>query len=176
MPAEHRWTRQEVEFREFVAECSPRLLRAAYLLLRDVEVAQDVVQTTLLRTFRHWRRAREAAEPYSRRVLINVCNDHWRSQARHPETSLADESVGIDPVVSDPECLEDRLTLDALLGELPARQRAALVLRFYLDLSVAETAALLDLPEGTVKSATHRGLARLRELLDSQPQEVLKKC
>jgi RNA polymerase sigma-70 factor (sigma-E family) len=176
MPAESPRTRNEAEFREFVAECSPRLLRAAYLLLRDAEAAQDAVQTTLLRTFRRWRRAREAPEPYSRRVLINVCHDQWRSQERHPETSLAVESAADLPVVSESGCVEDRLMLDALLGELPVRQRAALVLRFYLDLSVAETAALLDVPEGTVKSATHRGLDRLRELLDSRPQEVLKKC
>jgi RNA polymerase sigma-70 factor (sigma-E family) len=176
MPGRSRRTREEAEFREFVAERAPQLLRAAYLLLRDVETAEDVVQTTLLRTFRHWSRAREAPEAYSRRVLVNLCHNQWRSRGRHPETTMEGETVVIDPVVSESARVEDRLMLDTVLGQLPPRQRAALVLRFYLDLSVTETAALLELPEGTVKSATHRGLDRLRELLDDQPQEVLKKC
>jgi len=172
MRYESRRSREEAEFREFASGRSGGLLRAAYLLLRDREAAQDAVQTTLMRTFGHWRHAREAPEAYSRRVLINVCKNHWRSQARHPEVH-ADETTGIDPVVSVLGQVDDRLTLDALLGELAAQQRAVLVLRFYLDLSVAETAALLDVAEGTVKSATHRGLDRLRVLLDEQSQEAV---
>jgi RNA polymerase sigma-70 factor (sigma-E family) len=175
MQHDSRHAREEAEFREFASRFSPRLLRAALLILRDAETAPDVVQTTLLQTLRRWGRARTAPEPYSRRVLVNVCKNHWRYRARHPETPSEDASL-IDAAVSEAGGIDERVTLDALLAQLPARQRAVLVLRFYLDLSVTETADLLGLPEGTVKSATHRGLDRLRVLLDDQPQEILKSC
>lgn len=172
MRLDTRRTREEGEFRAFAQSFSPTLLRAAYLLLRDREAAEDVVQTTLERTFRHWSRARAAPEPYSRQVLINVCRNLWRTHSRHPEQLAGEELSPLAPAVSPHGRVDERLTLDPLLAGLPPAQRAVLVLRFYLDLSVAETATLLQMAEGTVKSTTHRALDRLRTSLDEPSMEV----
>ncbi|MGI8714530.1 MAG: sigma-70 family RNA polymerase sigma factor [Solirubrobacteraceae bacterium] len=164
--------RDEAEFRAFVERFSPTLLRAAFLLLRDRGAAEDAVQTALERTYRRWSAARRAPEPYSRQVLVNVCRNHWRTRARHPEEPVGASLPALDPVVSEGLAVDERLTLDGLLAELSPSQRAVLVLRFYLDLSVAETATLLQIAEGTVKSTTHRAIDRLRNSLDEHPQEV----
>jgi RNA polymerase sigma-70 factor (sigma-E family) len=154
-----------------VEQFSPALLRAACLLLRDSAAAEDVTQSALLRTFRHWDRARRAPEAYSRRVLVNLCRNHWRDERRHPVGELADEHEGSDVAsLSDVEAVDQRLAIEDALAALPDQQREVLVLRFFLDLAVPQTAELLSLPEGTVKSATHRGLAALRKILE--PQEV----
>lgn len=167
-----RARRDEAEFRAFAERFSPTLLRAAFLLLRDRGAAEDAVQTALERTYRRWSAAQQAPEPYSRQVLVNVCRNHWRTRARHPEEPVGDSLAALDPVVSEGAAVDERLTLDGHLAELSPTQRAVLVLRFYLDLSVAETATLLQIAEGTVKSTTHRALDRLRNSLDEHPQEV----
>jgi RNA polymerase sigma-70 factor (sigma-E family) len=167
-----RRSAEEDEFHAFAAAFGPTLVRAAYLLLRDRDAADDVVQSTLLRTFRRWRHARSTPEAYSRRVLINVCRDHWRHQRRHPVADPANEDRLIDEGVSPAEEIDGRLALADALASLPAQQREVLVLRFFLDLSVPETAQVVGVAEGTVKSATHRGLAQLRRLLSKQFQEV----
>lgn len=156
----------EEEFRTFAARSLPSLLRAAYALLRDVDLAEDAVQGTLLRVFRHWNDARIAPEAYSRQTLINVCRDHWRRQRRRPQEVLSGEAGATDTVRSFSDQLEQRDALDRALAELPQQQREVLVLRFVFDLSVAETAELLRLPEGTVKSSVHRGLHHMRDVLD----------
>lgn len=164
--------RQEEEFRGFVAEFLPTLLRGAYLLLRDIDLAEDAVQGTMLRVFRHWDDARVAPQAYSRRTLINICTDHWRRQHRRPqEVELAEETVQIE-ARSFSDALAEREALEQALEALPRQQREVLVLRFFFDLSVQQTAELLGLPEGTVKSAAHRGLERLRDLLSPPPKEV----
>lgn len=140
-------------------------------MLRDSGAAEDVTQSALLRTFRHWDRARTAPEAYSRRVLINLCRNHWRDERRHPVGELADRhECPVIASATDVEAVDDRLALDGALAALSDQQREVLVLRFFLDLAVPQTAELLSLPEGTVKSATHRGLAALRKILE--PQEV----
>jgi RNA polymerase sigma-70 factor (sigma-E family) len=164
-----RTRRDKADFRGFVSAFSPTLLRAAYLLLRDRDAAEDAVQTTLLRTFRRWGRAKSAPEAYSRRVLVNVCRDDRRHQRRHPVQTASEGHEAPDAAVWPTERVEQRLVLEHALGALSAQQREVLVLRFFLDLSVPQTAELLDMPEGTVKSATHRGLSQLRELLSDQP-------
>jgi RNA polymerase sigma factor (sigma-70 family) len=101
-----------------------------------------------------------------------VCRNHWRHSSRHPvHSDDARLAEIIDPAPGG-ERVEDRVMLQSALGTLPELHREVLVARFFLDLSVAETAELLRVPPGTVKSATHRALARLRELLSDQPQEV----
>lgn len=161
----------EAEFRAFVARFSPTLLRAAHLLLRDQGAAEDATQSALLRTFRHWARARTAPEAYSRRVLINLCRNQWRYQNRHPVDASTDErELSISSALDDVDAIDQRLAIEDALAALPDQQREVLVLRFFLDLPVPQTAELLKLPEGTVKSATHRGLAALRKILE--PQEV----
>jgi RNA polymerase sigma-70 factor (sigma-E family) len=155
----------EQGFRRFAVEFTPTLLRGAYFLLRDLQLAEDVVQVTMLRTSQHWRRARRAPEAYSRQVLINACREHWRRQTRRPrEVSLSDQEP-VERTVSFTDQVQQRQALDHALSGLVSPQREVLVLRFFFDLSVAQTAEALAIAEGTVKSATHRGLGQLREIL-----------
>jgi len=162
--------REQRAFEVFVAGASGRLMRTAYLLCGDRGHAEDLVQTALLRTARRWHRAHRQPEAYARRVLVNLAKDRWRTLHRR-----VDEVPGeIDAVVpgesSDDQVLE-RERLLAAIRELPAGQRAVLVLRFFDDLSVAETAAALDCSEGTVKSQTARALDRMRGVLDPSTTE-----
>ena len=152
------------EFREFVAARSAALLRTAYLLAGDWATAEDLVQTALTKTYLAWRRLGEiqAVEPYTRRVLINTATSWWRRRW-HGERPTA-----VLPERAAPDRHEEALERDALwqhVQSLPARQRAVLVLRFYEDLSEAQTAALLEISPGTVKSQTARALAALRKRL-----------
>jgi RNA polymerase sigma-70 factor (sigma-E family) len=160
------------EFRRFAAASLPSLLKGAYLLLRDIDLAEDAVQGTMLRVFRHWDEARLAPEAYSRTTLVNVCRDHWRRQSRRPLEVLGDGAPVMSQVAPLTDDLEDREALDQALSELPQVQREVLVLRFFFDCSVEQTAELLKIPEGTVKSSAHRGLRHLRELLSPPPKEA----
>lgn len=156
---------QDREFRKFVADFLPTLLRGAYLLTHDVDLAEDVVQGTLLRVFRRWDHARENPEAYTRQTLISVCRDHWRRQRRRPLEVPEHEASIAGRTASFSEDVERREALDQALAALPYLQREVLVLRYFFDFSVTQTAELLDVPEGSVKSATHRGLEQLRGLL-----------
>ncbi|MFR9777090.1 SigE family RNA polymerase sigma factor [Micromonospora sp. MS34] len=156
----------EEEFREFVAARSGALLRTAYLLAGDWATAEDLLQTALTKTYLAWKRLGgiEALEPYARRVLVNTSTSWWRRRW-HGErpTEVLPERAGVDEI-------EQQLDRDALwrhLQALPARQRAVLVLRFYEDMSEAQTAALLEISPGTVKSQTSRALNTLRRRLGS---------
>ena len=160
------------EFRQFAKAHLPSLLRGAYLLLRDIDLAEDVVQATMLRVFRHWRDAREAPEAYSRKALINICRDHWRRQHRMPQELLVEDVVdGEEEIPAFSHRLAEREAMAQALDRLPDAQREVLVLRFYFDFSVAQTAEMLEVPEGTVKSTAHRGLTQLRELLEPPAAE-----
>ncbi|MFI7248106.1 SigE family RNA polymerase sigma factor [Micromonospora chalcea] len=157
----------EEEFREFVAARSGALLRTAYLLAGDWATAEDLLQTALTKTYLAWKRLGgiEAIEPYARRVLVNTSTSWWRRRW-HGErpTEVLPEHAGVDEI-------EQQLDRDALwrhLQALPARQRAVLVLRFYEDMSEAQTAALLEISPGTVKSQTSRALNTLRRRLGSE--------
>lgn len=154
----------DAAFSRFAQEFSPTLLRAAYLLLGDRAAAEDAVQLTLLRTYRRWSQARASPAAYSRRALVNICRDHRRHDRRHPQAQLpADDSelpAGCDAL---PDAVEERDALARALAELTPQQRAVVVLRFYLDQSVGDTAELLGIPEGTVKSLASRALAHLRD-------------
>lgn len=167
---------EESEFREFVAAFSPTLTRVAFLLLGDRDAVEDAVQLALLRTFKHWQRARLGPEAYSRRVLINLCHDHQRHQRRHPVAQLSNEAAGTAAGENESARIDRRVLLESALADLPGQQREILVLRFFLDLSVSQTADLLELPEGTVKSATHRGLEALRRALLDHHREVRSGC
>jgi RNA polymerase sigma-70 factor (sigma-E family) len=157
------------EFDDFVRSRSAALVRTAYALVGDHGHAEDIVQTALLRTARHWRVARERPESYTRKVLVNLCRDRWRWLRRRPgESVLADEMALPRPGPDDElgELVGQRSTLLGALNRLPAGQRQVIVLRFLEDQSVAETADLLGIAEGTVKSYTARALSSLRVLLD----------
>ncbi|MEU6074644.1 SigE family RNA polymerase sigma factor [Micromonospora sp. NPDC047074] len=151
----------EEEFRDFVAARSGALLRTAYLLSGDWATAEDLLQTALTKTYLAWKRLGgiEAVEPYARRVMINTSTSWWRRRW-HGErpTDVLPERAGVDEI-------EQQLDRDLLwrhLSALPSRQRAVLVLRFYEDMSEAQTAALLGISPGTVKSQTSRALGTLR--------------
>jgi RNA polymerase sigma-70 factor (sigma-E family) len=162
--------REQRAFEGFVAGASARLLRTAYLLTGDRGHAEDLVQTALLRTARRWSRARRQPEAYARRVLVNLAKDRWRTRRRRVDEVAVDPDVRGDVAATGGEgdAVLEREHLLAAVRTLPAGQRAVLVLRFFDDLSVAETAAALDCSEGTVKSQTSRALDRLRGVLDEE--------
>jgi RNA polymerase sigma-70 factor (sigma-E family) len=151
------------EFAEFVTRWSPALLRVAFLLTSDRGEAEDLLQTALLKTSRHWGRLadREAAYAYVRRVLVTT-HTSWRRRRRVHEV-FVDRLP--DAPVDQPAGVEAGRALQAL-EELPPRMRAVVVLRCYEGLTEAETAAALGCSLGSVKSQASRGLARLRALLD----------
>jgi len=162
-----RATASGEEFRQFAVAFTPTLLRGAYFLLRDLDLAEDAVQSTMLRTSQRWDRAKAAPEAYSRKVLINVCREHWRRESRRPQEGPMTDETGERRTASFTDQVQQREALDQALGTLTSPQREVLILRFFFDLSVVQTAELLEIAEGTVKSATHRGLAQLRELLSN---------
>jgi RNA polymerase sigma-70 factor (sigma-E family) len=164
----------DASFEEFVRGSSTALLRVAYLLTGDRGHAEDLLQTTLLRLAWRWSAAQEQPEAYARRVLVNLSRDRWRNLRRRvTETSVADLGVSAG-VVGDPaNRAVDHQTLMVALRRLPGRQREVVVLRFFADLSVADTAEALRCSQGAVKAYTSRALVRLREVLEEpQPIEV----
>ena len=158
----------DVAFREFVVARSPGLLRTAYLLTHDEGLAEDLLQTALTKAWFAWGRLNDDPLRYVRRILVTTAVS-WRRRrwvgeqpvARLPETAgrLVDSSTGQD--------------LWAAIGRLSPRQRAVVVLRYYEDLSEAETAELLGCSVGTVKSQCARALAKLRldAALEPVPEE-----
>ncbi|SCG57936.1 RNA polymerase sigma-70 factor, sigma-E family [Micromonospora echinaurantiaca] len=153
-------------FETFVERRSTDLLRTAYLLTGDRGHAEDLLQTALLRTAQHWPRARAAPEAYARRVLVNLSRDRIRRLFRRPrETSMTPGADNLPAADGGYDQLTDRRLIVRALATLPTRQREVIVLRFFEDLSVDQTADLLGFSAGTVKSYTSRALIRLRELL-----------
>jgi len=151
-------------FEAFVAARSTPLLRTAILLTGDRSEAEDLLQVALLRVARRWSRAAESPDAYTKRVLANLSIDRARHRRRHPER------LGDVPDLPGHEDLSlDRLTLLDALRQLPPRQRATVVLRYWEDLSVAETASLLNCSVGTVKSNSSKGLSQLRAVLEGEP-------
>jgi RNA polymerase sigma-70 factor (sigma-E family) len=148
----------EAGFADFVAQWSPALLRVAFLLTGDRGLAEDLLQTALLKTSRRWSRLadHQAAYPYVRRVLVTTYAS-WRRRRRVGEvlTDRMPEHLGADEEMAPGQAV-------AALESLPPRMRAVIVLRFYEDLSEADTAAALGCSIGSVKSQASRGLARLR--------------
>jgi RNA polymerase sigma-70 factor (sigma-E family) len=153
------------EFEAFAAASSTRLLRTAYLLCGDREHAEDLVQVTLLRTARRWHAARAQPEAYTRRVLVNLAKDRWRDLGRRPAEVRLSGTVDFAAAFGEPELRIDRDQLIAALATLSDGQRAVVVLRYFDDLSVDDTAAALRCSAGTVKSQTSRALAALRSAL-----------
>ena len=147
------------DFDDFVAGRSQALLRTAYLLTGDHAHAEDLLQTALAKSWFAWGRIAGPPEPYVRRVIATTYATWWRRRWRSeyptgsvPEVAGADGTAGVD----------ERDALWRALGTLPRRQRAVVVLRYYEDLSEAETAAALGISRGTVKSQASKALAALR--------------
>jgi RNA polymerase sigma-70 factor (sigma-E family) len=154
------------EFDEFVRVSSQRLLRTSYLLAGDRGHAEDMLQEALVRAARHWRTARKAPEAYTRRVIVNLATDRWRTRQRRPaEVPLDYLSARQRGQVEALLPAGDRTVILDALRMLPYQQRAVAVLRYWDDVPVAETASFLGISEGTVKSYAARAIARLREVL-----------
>jgi RNA polymerase sigma-70 factor (sigma-E family) len=162
--------RRDVGFAGFVREHTPALLRTAYLLTGNGQQAEELVQDTLVRLYPKWQRVEDADVPlaYVRRSLTNGYINHQRRAGRR-EFAYEDVPERTDPhdVVTQ---LADRDEIWTGLRLLSERQRAALVLRFFEDLSDEQSAAALGCRVGTVRSLISRGLAALREqLTDERP-------
>jgi len=145
------------EFDEFVAARSGRLLRTAYLLTHDHALAEDLLQTALTKAWFSWSRIDGQPEPYVRRILVNTYASWWRRKwnGEQPTADLPEAPAG----AADPDARHD---LWSALARLPRRQRAVVVLRYFEDLTEAETAASLGCSVGTVKSQTSKAFAKLR--------------
>jgi RNA polymerase sigma-70 factor (sigma-E family) len=153
----------EAAFREFVAACGSRLLRTAYLLTGDRGHAEDLVQLALERTACRWSGLAGSPEAFARTVLLHAATDRWRR--RRARVQEVFDAVYEPGVADGTDELLLRRDLIAALRQLPPRQRAVLVLRYFLDLSETETARELDVSVGTVKSTASRALDRLRTLV-----------
>ena len=148
----------------FVAERGDRLLRTAALLAGSRADGEDLLQSALERLLRHWRQIDRDPENYVRRTLYNLAADGWRRQrVQQRKAVLFEPAPPADPATA----VDLRDAVVRVLVRLPPRQRAVLVLRYFEQLSEAETAEALGCSVGTVKSATARGLARLREMTAS---------
>jgi RNA polymerase sigma-70 factor (sigma-E family) len=151
------------DFLEFFAAEFWPLRRAGFLICGDWDQAEELAQEAMARTYMVWPRVRGYDRPaaYARKVLLNRHRSLLRRavvEARHLVASRSEDR-------QEPDFGGDDLVLWQALQRLSARQRTAIVLRYYLDLPEAEVARLLRVPLGTVKSLVHRGLARLRHQL-----------
>jgi RNA polymerase sigma-70 factor (sigma-E family) len=146
----------EQEFEGFVAECGRRLLTTAALLTQNRHLAEDLLQVTLLKTWSAWAELHTSPEAFARRTMVNTYTSWWRRKwtGERPTDDFADSAV---PDTDHPAVLDVR----AALSRLPRRQRTVLVLRYYEDLTEAQTAELMGVSIGTVKSQTSKALARL---------------
>lgn len=152
-------------FDAYVAARYPALVRTATLLTGDHHEAEDLVQGALVKAVAVWRRIADDPEPYVRRILVNDNISRWRRHRGRTVVS-ADPVGGEDPGRWAPgDDAEVRLDLATALATLAPRQRAVLVLRYFEDLTERETAQLLGIAVGTVKSQTRDALARLRRLV-----------
>jgi RNA polymerase sigma-70 factor (sigma-E family) len=156
---------EDASFREFARARTIALRRTAYLLCGDWHLAEDLTQNALIKLYRVWPRMHgsERIDNYTRRVLLRCWLDEQRRPWRRRERrdGVVPEQPGPQPGESD---LSDVLV--RALGEIPPRQRAAVVLRFCSDLAIADVAAALGCSEGTVKSQTARGLDALRAVIE----------
>jgi RNA polymerase sigma-70 factor (sigma-E family) len=161
-----RTPRWEPAYCEFFAARQRSFMRTAYAMLGSWTAAEDATQQTFTALYAKWPGiSPDRIEAYARRVLVNTCIGIYRQRSREilrgevPERGVREEH-------------DERLALLAALTQLTARDRAVLALRFLDDLPVAEVAAILDVPEGTVKSQTSRALGRLQSVLYLSRKEM----
>ncbi|WP_112238982.1 SigE family RNA polymerase sigma factor [Kribbella monticola] len=157
--------RDEVDFTEFATAAVRRLRRTAYLMCGDWHRAEDAAQDALVRVYKAWNRLDHGGglNTYAHKAVVSVVLDQakkpWRREhvVDQPVEELLADAVGT---------IDDRLLVVEALTRLPPRQRACVVLRYYADLSIEDTATALDIGAGAVKSQSSRGLATLRHLLN----------
>lgn len=169
-------TCERLDFESFVARTRPALLRKARYLTGEHHGAEDLVQTVLMKAYTSWDGLREpaAVNAYLRRAMVNQATSTWRRASRRHERSVVTvpeprRPGNVVPPPKDGPAPDDRKLLWELVQRLPEQQRRAVVLRYYEELSEAETAQVLGVSVGTVKSNTSRGLQTLRRLAFSGP-------
>jgi RNA polymerase sigma-70 factor (sigma-E family) len=152
----------------FASTRSTALLRAAYLMVGDEAHAQDLLQEALTRTYVAWPRLRDpnAAEAYTRRVITNTAISWYRRKGWRNE--LATETLPERGSTAEAEGVAERDWVWQALLQLPVRQRAAIVLRYYEDLTEAQTADAMGCAIGTVKSQVSAGIRKLRASLGDE--------
>lgn len=160
----------DATFEEFVTARGPGLLRVARLLTGDAHLAEDLLQTVLAKVWSKWRRiGAENPEAYVRKALVNThlswWQRRWRGEIPHAHERMPEGTGTGDPF--DAVDLEQSLAL--VVRRLPARQRAVVVLRYFEELSVQETARILGCHPGTVKSQAAKALRTLRAELETLP-------
>ncbi|MFI6351027.1 SigE family RNA polymerase sigma factor [Streptomyces sp. NPDC050560] len=162
---------QVLAFEEYVRTRQDALLRSARRLVPDPFDAQDLLQTALVRTYRRWEGIadKSLADAYLRRVMINTRTEWWRAKKLD---EVPTDEVPEAPVDDPTEQYADRALLVDVLNVLTPRQRRVVVLRHWEQMSTEETAAALGMTVGTVKSALHRALARLRRELEARALEA----
>ena len=166
---------RDAEFTAYLAARQPALLRTAYLLTGDRHQAEDVLQTALAKLYLTWDgvRDRGAIDGYVRRIIVNENNSVWRRGWKRREHATEVVPEGAPHVDAYDEGTGDALW--QLVQTLPRRARAVVVLRYYEQLTEAETAEVLGITVGTVKSQASRALATLRErtpaVLDPREEE-----
>jgi RNA polymerase sigma-70 factor (sigma-E family) len=148
-------------FAQFMAAALPGLLRFGHVLTGDPHRAEELVQSALVKTYRRWGSLRhDQPTAYVRRAMTNTYTSWWRKGRHETEMPPAFDAAGATAAPYD-----ERDAALRALATLPPRQRAVLVLRYYLDMSEAEIADTLGCSTGTVKSSASRGLRSLRERL-----------
>jgi RNA polymerase sigma-70 factor (sigma-E family) len=166
----------DAEFAEYVRARQHQLLRAAYLVCGDAHLAEDLLQQALMKLALRWQRIRsENPDAYVRRILYRDAVSAWRRTRREHLDGAAGRGAGdgfgggpaedVHAAGDTEQEVAQRVDLARALADLTAKQRAVVVLRFFEDRSEAETADLLGVSVGTVKSQTHVALARLRLLI-----------
>ena len=161
----------EAEFREYMVSRWGGLVRFAYGLTGDRGHAEDLAQTALAKAYASWPRVRRAGDPdaYVRRILINANHGRFRKRRVHEKSG----ELAIEPAVADgTDAFDQREALVAALMELPPKQRAVVVLRYWDGLTETQAAAILGCSVGTVKSQASRALTKLRNSAQLQDGRV----
>ena len=159
---------RDAEFGEFLDSRAAVMRRTAYLLCGgDWHRAEDLVQVTLTKIYVAWPRIRRegSVDAYSRKIMVRTAIDESRRAYRRRESVVEDLPETPATLATPPAGVEDAVDVRRALAQLPAGQRAVVVLRYWEDLSVTETAQALGKSEGTIKSQAAKGLASLRRLL-----------
>jgi RNA polymerase sigma-70 factor (sigma-E family) len=161
---------RDADFKAFYESEGRRVRELAYFLVGDRHLAADLSQEAFLRAFRSWNRIKKKDPgPYVRRALVNLCkNSHRRRAVEKKHWGSAPSAIGS---TAGPNVEEKARVVEAL-RELSPMRRAAVLLRYYEDLSDEQIAATLDRPLGTVKSDIRRSLEQLRPLLDESVRET----